>query len=85
MRRRNGVPVLLATAHRYKGGGYYMKAWCPMCAGYHTHGGIDQSHRASHCWTDVYKRTGYYLKLDPDDPETAEIVKLYRKEQRARD
>ena len=79
MRRIKGIPVLLAEPYRARDGSFHMKAWCPMCANYHYHGGIDQTSRASHCSEGPYKQSGYYLKIDMDKPENIEILKAYKK------
>lgn len=58
MKRTDGMPVL--QAYETTGG---LRAWCPFCVTYHTHGAGD-GHRMAHCAKSTpFTQTGYELQI----------------------
>ncbi|MBD7945276.1 hypothetical protein H9650_14210 [Psychrobacillus sp. Sa2BUA9] len=82
MPKLKGVPTLLADIYIAEDGTYHMKAWCPYCEKFHSHGEVDTSWRAAHCFKGPLKSKGYYLKLNPDNPTNVELQNVYKKMKR---
>lgn len=79
MPRLKGVPTLLADIYQGEDGRFHLKAWCPYCKKYHYHGEVDLGHRESHCMSGPLKISGYYFKLNPDNPANEDLHKAYKK------
>lgn len=81
---KNEIPVL--KCYPTKSG--QVKAWCPFCKKWHTHGHPEKitvakniGHRNAHCDSEksLFDKTGYYLQLMTKEEltEIADSLKLY--------
>lgn len=80
MKRKKGIPVLLADIYKARNGTFHLKAWCPLCVKHHHHGSHEAGSRSSHCDEDsTWHRGMYYLKIDMENPENVELLKEAKK------
>jgi hypothetical protein len=71
----DGIPVLIGVidqkARPYSKDDLIVKAWCPYCLVYHSHG-IEKTmpswaitHRVAHCYKESpFCKTGYYIRRE---------------------